>query len=116
MGQEEDDWLEDDNNLQKWENNELTASDRRVLIATWFYKASIRAGKSAAARKYFEHAGALMTADGSDDHLIKLEGVPKGETFTFMDTATTTTSPAADDPTAIEPEPHSQKRYQTICI
>ena len=105
MGQEEDDWLEDDNNLQKWENNELTASDRRVLIATWFYKASIRAGKSAAARKYFEHAGALMTADGSDDHLIKLEGVPKGETFTFMDTATTTTSPAADDPTAIEPEP-----------
>ena len=58
MGQEEDEWLEDDTNLQKWENNELTASDRRVLIATWFYVASIRAGKSAAIRKYFEHAGA----------------------------------------------------------
>ena len=25
-----------------------------------------------------------MTADGSDDHLIKLEAKPKGETFTFM--------------------------------
>ena len=52
MGQEGDAWLDDDDNLQKWENNELTASDRRVLIATWFYVASIRAGKSAAIRKY----------------------------------------------------------------
>ena len=35
-------------------------------------------------RKYFEHAGALMTADGTGDDLIKLEGVPKGEKlFTF---------------------------------
>ena len=34
-------------------------------------------------RKYFEHAGALMTADGTDDHRIKLEGVPKGHKFTF---------------------------------
>ena len=31
----------------------------------------------------FEHAGALMTADGSDDHLIKLEGVPAGKKYTF---------------------------------
>ena len=28
--------------------------------------------------KYFEHAGALLTADGTDDDLIKLEGTPKG--------------------------------------
>jgi hypothetical protein len=34
-------------------------------------------------RKYFEHAGALLTADGTGDDLIKLEGVPKGQTFTF---------------------------------
>ena len=27
-------------------------------------------------RKYFEHAGALLTADGTDDELIKLEGTP----------------------------------------
>ena len=33
-----------------------------------------------AKRKYFQHAGALLTADGSDDHLIKLdlEGAPSG--------------------------------------
>lgn len=35
MGREEDKWLEDDNNMSKWENNELTASDRRILLAHW---------------------------------------------------------------------------------
>ena len=28
-------------------------------------------------RKYFEHAGALLTADGTDDNKIKLESAPK---------------------------------------
>ena len=28
--------------------------------------------------KYFQHAGALLTADGTDDDLIKLEGTPRG--------------------------------------
>eukprot|EP00854_Cymbomonas_tetramitiformis_P029518 gene29518-36770_t len=31
----EDEWLEDGENLQKWENNELTASDRRILMTWW---------------------------------------------------------------------------------
>lgn len=39
MGKEEDEWLEDDDNLAKWENNELTASNRRILLATWYVKA-----------------------------------------------------------------------------
>ena len=36
-------------------------------------------GQSRALLKYFEHAGALLTADGTDDDNIKLEGVAKGE-------------------------------------
>ena len=38
-----------------------------------------------AKRKYYnvEHAGALLTADGSDDHLIKLEGAPSGYKLTI---------------------------------
>ena len=28
--------------------------------------------------KYFEHAGALLTADGTDDDLVKFEGAPAG--------------------------------------
>ena len=39
MGKEEEEWLEDDENLSKWENNELTASDRRILIGQWYVKA-----------------------------------------------------------------------------
>ena len=42
-----------------------------------------RACESSAVRKYFVHSGAMMTADGSDDDLIKFEGVPKGQKFTF---------------------------------
>ena len=42
-----------------------------------------RALEGSAKRKYFEHAGALLTADGTEDDLIKLEDVPKGEKFSF---------------------------------
>ena len=78
LGQEMDEWLDDDDNLEKWEGNGLTASDRRILLANWYYCAVNKALQGDAKRKYFEHAGALLTADGSDDHLIKLEGTPVG--------------------------------------
>ena len=78
LGEFMDEWLDDDDNLTKWEDNGLTASDRRILLANWYVRAVKRALVSDAKRKYFEHAGALLTADGSDDHLIKLEGTPEG--------------------------------------
>ena len=83
IGQAEDAWLEDDENLRKWENEELTASDRRILLANWYVEAHHRIVKSRAIRKYFEHTGALLTADGTGDDLIKLEGMPKGHVFTW---------------------------------
>ena len=46
-------------------------------MAHWFLAATRRALEGDAKRKYFEHAGALLTADGTDDDLIKLEGAPK---------------------------------------
>ena len=76
-----DEWLDDDDNLAKWEDNGLTASDRRILLANWYFKAVGKALQTDAKRKYFEHAGALLTADGSDDDLIKLEGTPEGYTL-----------------------------------
>lgn len=80
MGQEMDAWLEVDENLAKWESTEkgetLTAKDRRILLAQWYYKAVKRALQGEAKRKYFEHAGALLTADGTDDDLVKLEAAP----------------------------------------
>ena len=48
------------------------------LLANWYHGAVKRALEGEAKRKYFEHAGALLTADGSDDALIKLEGTPSG--------------------------------------
>ena len=70
--------------LSRWENPKgLSAKERRILLADWFFNACKKALESEAKRKYFEHAGALLTADGTDDDLIKLEGVPKGEKFTF---------------------------------
>ena len=102
MGEEEDAWLEDDDNLQKYENNELTASDRRILIAQWYCKAYHRSNQGTANRKYFEHAGGLLTADGSGDDLIKLEGVPKGETFLWDDDELDAAAPGED---AVEEEP-----------
>ena len=75
MGQQLDEWLDDDDNLEKWEDNKMSASDRRILLATWYSKAVQRALEGEAKWKYFQHAGALLTADGSDDDLIKFEGV-----------------------------------------
>ena len=73
----------------KWNN--LLPFDRGQLIFTyvvggvqspsisnWYYKAVTKALEGEAKRKYFEHAGALLTADGTDDDLIKLEGTPAG--------------------------------------
>ena len=44
----------------------------------WYTKAVKRALQGEAKLKYFQHAGALLTADGTDDELIKFEGVPAG--------------------------------------
>ena len=55
MGQQLDAWLDDDGNLEKWEDSKLTASDRRVLMACWFSKAVKRALEGEAKLKYFQH-------------------------------------------------------------
>jgi hypothetical protein len=78
LGQEMDAWLDDDKNLEKWEDGKLSASDRRILLACWYTTAVKRALEGDAKLKYFQHAGALLTADGTDDELIKFEGVPAG--------------------------------------
>ena len=86
-GQEQDAWLDVDENLSRWEDGKLTASDRRILIAQWYCAAWKRICKEKAdtLRKYFEHTGALLTADGTADELIKMEGVPKDKTFSWED-------------------------------
>ena len=61
-----------------------SSKNSKSIDSASYCKAFHKACEGDAKRKYFEHAGALMTADGSGDDLIKLEGVPKGEKFEFM--------------------------------
>ena len=99
LGQQMDAWLEDDDNLERWESTErgtaLSASDRRILMANWYYKAVMKALQGDAKRKYFEHAGALLTADGTDDELIKLEAAPKDYTSWLFDCVCIVKKPCA---------------------
>ena len=50
-----------------------------------------------------------MTADGSDDHLIKLEAKPKGETFTFNEAPPPVHEEAPDE---LEPDDVAPQREE----
>ena len=85
IGVNQDAWLDDDDNIAKWESNDMTASERRVLLTHWAGEALewCYQQESLMAR-YMEKAGALMTANGSDDEKMKLEGLPDNYKYEFM--------------------------------
>ena len=70
--------MDDDDNLAKWEENKLTASDRRTLLANWYYKAVLRALEARGRRQDQVLPARGCPTDGTDDDLIKLEGTPYG--------------------------------------
>ena len=89
VGKSLDAWLLNGDNVERWESNKLTASDRRVLITQWVGEAAKQIDSDIRyRRRLFEKTGLAMTADGSDDNLINLEGV-KQVTYSFMDVDTT---------------------------
>ena len=64
-------WLEAD-------GKKLTVSDRRILITQWVGTASDKLNGEdyeMFRRRCFEKTGCLITADGSEDHLIQPEGL-----------------------------------------
>ena len=75
MGQELDKYLEQSDNLTKWQSS-LTAGERRILITHWLGEAWETVGLNYPnyRKKLFEKTGLLMTVDGSEDHLIKPDG------------------------------------------
>ncbi|CAB1109519.1 unnamed protein product [Ectocarpus sp. CCAP 1310/34] len=75
-------WLEQSDNLERWETASLTASDRRVLITQWMGAAMARLNSQQAYRyRLFEKCGMAMTVAGSGDDRITLEGLEKPYTF-----------------------------------
>ena len=89
VGKALDAWLLNGDNVEKWESNKLTASDRRILLITqWTGEAAKQIDRDIRyRRRLFEKTGLAMTADGSDDNLINLHGVEQG-TYSFMDVDT----------------------------
>ena len=84
VGRQLDIWLGQADNLEKWESNKLTASDRRVLITQWVGPAmDIVDSRPDYRFRLFENCGMAMTVDGSGDERITLEGLNKP--YSFMD-------------------------------
>ena len=73
-------WLDTEENADKWyDGDSFTAKERRILITEWAGKAweQLSEPKYDNLRKScWTKSGCLITADGSDDHLIKPEGLP----------------------------------------
>lgn len=75
IGQEMDKWLEDEDNLEMW-HDKMTASHRRVLMTKWASSAwKYLTTDKAFFRKLFQKTGCLMTVDGTNDDLIKPQGL-----------------------------------------
>eukprot|EP00903_Cladosiphon_okamuranus_P021062 g19348.t1 len=84
MGRQLDSWLEHGENLQQWEDGTLTASERRVLMTRWVAEVIEEINADQEYRfRLFDKTGAGMTADGSGDERINLEGM--SGPLNFMD-------------------------------
>ena len=67
-------WFDVDENWAEWTASTLSASRRRVLMTIWYGEAYRRACASYDFCSVFNRTGNNLTADGSDDKLIKLQG------------------------------------------
>ncbi|CAB1106479.1 unnamed protein product [Ectocarpus sp. CCAP 1310/34] len=82
VGNEMDRWLDQADNIERWETASLTASDRRVLITQWTGAAMAKLNSNQGYRhRLFEKCGMAMTVDGSGDDRITLEGLDQPYTF-----------------------------------
>ena len=77
---EQQDWLEYDQNIDLWMGNseeKLTVKQRRILITQWVAAYEKLRGLDYQNLRYscFQKTCCLITADGSEDHLIKSEGL-----------------------------------------
>ena len=80
ISREHQDWLDRDDNADRWFQNEktYTAMERRILITNWAGEAWKKLSKPEydnLRKSCWVKTGCLLTADGSDDNLVKLEGL-----------------------------------------
>ena len=65
--------------MDDYVNNSLTARQRRVLISRWVGEAweEMCQALSTSVVRSFVKCGIAVNYDGSDDHLINIEGLPE---------------------------------------
>ena len=78
VGKEFEEWPEDDDNLRLWEHGKLKEYEKRILITKFVGAAweKICSRPDFSTDIYFQKTGCLLTLDGSEDHLINIEGMP----------------------------------------
>ena len=80
ISREHQDWLDRDDNADRWFQNEkpYTAMERRILITNWAGEAWKKLSKPEydnLRKSCWVKTGCLLTDDGSDDNLVKPEGL-----------------------------------------
>ena len=75
--QVQEEWLEDPENLEKWEQQSISAGDRRILITHWLADAAERFRKrgQAICASSWARTGCGMSMDGSGDAAVVVSGV-----------------------------------------
>lgn len=74
------DWLEDEAHFEEWMGGRMTASRKRVLMTHWYAAGYEKACERFDFVSVFDRTGSNLTADGSSDSLIKLQGL---DSFSF---------------------------------
>ena len=74
-------WLDFSENADRWyrEDNQFTASERRIMITYWVeeaFNALVNERYDRFRREMFGRTGCLLTVDGSGDDLVRPEGLP----------------------------------------
>lgn len=82
ISKEQQSWLDTESNSDRWFGNEnpYSAKERRILITNWAGEAWKKLSDDEKyvdfRRRLWEKTGCLITADGTNDDLIKPEGLP----------------------------------------
>ncbi|KAK3234854.1 hypothetical protein CYMTET_54912 [Cymbomonas tetramitiformis] len=77
IAKELENWLEDDDNLAKWESGQFTASERRVLLTLWSGEAYEKlCAMMDFLQKSFLGSGCLLTVDFSDVDKVAPQNMP----------------------------------------
>jgi hypothetical protein len=72
---EQETWLEDEENLELWEQESIPAWQRRVCVTNWLGLAKSKMAGGQVIRRAFERTGSAMDITGQNHELIEVDGL-----------------------------------------